>query len=385
MRSLQATLEGRTKLIVPSDSLTSAVPPRTPAFFNPHAKISRDFSIIAYNSYVNKLTEKSMADALAGVGARAIRVAVEVSQLDEVFVNDANPIALDMAKESSRLNDVEKKCRFSVNEACKFLIEHSSKRSRFGIVDLDPFGTPAPYVDCALRAVNDDGLLSITATDTPVLCGIYPEVSLRRYYGRSLNVEYGNEIGLRLLMGLVSMIASRLELGIQPLFVHSTRNYLRVYARVNVGSSYAETMPSKLGYILHCFSCGSRKYGGQIDQNFCETCKKPMRSAGPLWIDTMFDADFVDRMIRSLADCEVDRKCGKILSLAREEAYMPPTYYSMDKISEKLKTTPPTLSSVIDRLRSSGYAATRTSLRLTGFKTDAKFNELLTLFRTLVA
>jgi tRNA (guanine26-N2/guanine27-N2)-dimethyltransferase len=110
-----------------------------------------------------------------------------------------------------------------------------------------------------------------------------------------------------------------------------------------------------------------------------------MRSAGPLWIDTMFDADFVDRMIRSLADCEVDRKCGKILSLAREEAYMPPTYYSMDKISEKLKTTPPTLSSVIDRLRSSGYAATRTSLRLTGFKTDAKFNELLTLFRTLVA
>ena len=64
---------------------------------------------------------------------------------------------------------------------------------------------------------------------------------------------------------------------------------------------------------------------------------------------------------------------------------MPPTYFSIDKISERMKATPPTMSTMIDRLQSSGFSATRTSLRFTGFKTNAKYNEILDLFRTLVA
>lgn len=383
MSNLQTIVEGSTKLLVPSDSLTSTVPPRSPAFFNPYAKLSRDFSIVAYRVYTKYLNEKSMADALAGVGARAIRTAYEVSDLHEVYINDANPMALDMARESSRLNGVEQKCRFSVNEVCRFLVEHSSKGLRFGIVDLDPFGTPAQYVDCALRAVTDEGLLSITATDTPVLCGIYPDVCTRRYYGRSLNVEYGNEIGLRLLLGLLSMTASRLELGIKPLFVHSTRNYLRIYARVNVGSKYAETMPDKLGYIYHCFSCGNRTYSKTVQ--VCDDCKKHMRTAGPLWIESMFDADFVEEMLLSVRECNVDKKCIKILSLVKEEVDMPPTYFSVDRISERLKVTPPTLYPLVEKLRSSGFSATRTSLRNTGFKTNARHKDVLELFRTLVA
>jgi len=386
MQSLQTIEEGSTKLVVPVDSLINTVPPRTPAFFNPNARLSRDFSIIAYKSYAKNLNEKSMADALAGVGSRAIRTAVEVKELDEVYINDANPIAIDMAKESSKLNGVEKQCKFSVNEACKFLIEHSSTGSRLGIVDLDPFGTPAPYIDCALRAVNDKGLLSITATDTPVLCGIYPDVCTRRYYGRSMNVEYGNEIGLRLVVGLVSMIASRLEAGIKPLFVHSIRNYLRVYARLDVGSRYAEAMPSKLGYIHHCFSCNNRTYANRtVPHKICDSCNQSVRFAGPLWIGDIFDADFVDEMLYLVDDCNVDKKCGKSLLMAKKEIKMPPTYFSVDKISERVKATPPTISAIIDRLQSSGFSAARTSLRLTGFKTDAKYNEVLDLFRTLVA
>ncbi|MFQ5940189.1 MAG: tRNA (guanine(10)-N(2))-dimethyltransferase [Nitrososphaerales archaeon] len=385
MQSLQTIVEGGTKLVVPEESLTNTVPPRSPVFFNPNARLSRDFSIIAYKSYAKNLNEKSMADALAGVGARALRTAVEVKELEEVYINDANPIALDMARQSSELNYVEERCKFSVNEACKFLIEHSSKGSRLGIVDLDPFGTPAPYIDCALRAVNDEGLLSITATDTPVLCGIYPDVCIRRYYGRSMNVEYGNEIALRLLIGLVSMIGSRLELGIRPLFIHSVRNYLRVYVRVNVGARYAEAMPSKIGYIYHCFCCNNRMHTDQTDDHkICDTCKKPMRVGGPLWIAGVFDADFVEEMLFSVKACDVDKSCSKLLSIAREEIKMPPAYFSINKISERVRVTPPAISAVIHKLKSSGFSAARTSLRPTGFKTDASYKEVLDLFITLV-
>ncbi len=385
MRSLQTIVEGNTKLVVPADSLTSKVPPRNPAFFNPNARLSRDFSIIAYKSYVKKLNEKSMADALAGVCARGVRTAVEVRELDEIYVNDANPIALGMGRESCRLNNVEKQCKFSMNEACRFLIRHSSKGSRFGIIDLDPFGTPAPYIDCALRALDNEGLLSVTATDTAVLCGIYPNVCKRRYYGRSLNVEYGNEISLRLIVGLISMIASRLELGIKPLFVHSNRNYLRVYARVNIGSRYAEAMPSKLGYIYHCFSCSHRAYSYNTDNSkICESCEKEMRHAGQLWIEDMFDKDFIEQMLQYVDSCNIDKKCRKLLSVAKEEISMPPAYFSVDKVSERARLTPPSISEIIDRLKTSGFSAARTSLCYTGFRTDAKHNEILDLFRQIV-
>ncbi len=384
--ALQEISEGITKLLVPRDSLTEKVPPKSPAFFNPNAKLNRDLSMVAYKAYAKRTSNRSMADALAGVGARSIRAAVEVKELDEFYINDANPIAIDIAGQSSALNGVENRCKFSVNEVCKFLIEHSSKGSRFGIVDLDPFGTPAPYIDCALRAVYDDGLLSVTATDTPVLCGIYPDVCTRRYYGRSINTEYGNEVGLRLLLGLISMVASRLELGIKPLFAHSIRNYLRVYVLVSVGSQHAVAMPSKMGYIYHCFSCDNRSSGDMKNvQQICDKCKKPMKPAGQLWIDRIFDSTFIDNMLQALDCCHVDKMCTKLLSIASEEVDLPPTYFSVDRIAKRLRITPPAISSIIDKLKDSGFIASRTSLKMTGFKTDAKHDEVLEVFRTLVA
>lgn len=41
----------------------------------------------------------------------------------------------------------------------------------YEVVDLDPYGTPAPLLDSALQAVSDGGLLMVTATDMANLCG----------------------------------------------------------------------------------------------------------------------------------------------------------------------------------------------------------------------
>lgn len=381
---LQEITEGRTRLLVPKSSLGELVPPRSPAFFNPNARLNRDLSILAYKAYVRRAGNRTMADALAGVGSRSVRAALEIEELERVYINDANPLAIDIARRSSALNAVEHRCGFSVNEACKFLVEHSSRGSRFGIVDLDPFGTPAQYVDCALRAVSDDGLLSLTATDTPVLCGIYPDVCERRYYGRSINTEYGNEVGIRLILGLVSMVASRLERGIEPLLVQSTRNYLRVYALVKAGSEHADAMPGKLGYIYHCVSCDARSYSNSRDdgKRRCDTCKKAMKSAGPLWIDGIFGAEFIESMEEALQDCTVDKRCRTLLSLARDEVNMPPTYFSVDRVFQKLRSAPAPMARIIEKLRNSGFIASRTSLRTTGFRTDARYYDVCEALRT---
>lgn len=41
----------------------------------------------------------------------------------------------------------------------------------YDIIDIDPFGESAPFLDASVQAVKDGGLLCITSTDMPVLSG----------------------------------------------------------------------------------------------------------------------------------------------------------------------------------------------------------------------
>jgi len=50
-KSIIETIEGKTKILVPNESLTEKVPPLEPAFYNPKAKLNRDFSILVYSTF----------------------------------------------------------------------------------------------------------------------------------------------------------------------------------------------------------------------------------------------------------------------------------------------------------------------------------------------
>jgi tRNA (guanine26-N2/guanine27-N2)-dimethyltransferase len=364
-------VEGKTKLLVPKLSLTEKVPPKTPAFFNPAARFSRDLSILAYRAYAPRLKERTLADGFAGVGARALRVAVEVPEIEEVYGNDANPTAIEAAKNTAHLNGVSSKCRFSVDEVCKFLLKGNDSEERFGIVDLDPFGTPARHIDCVLRATLDGGLISITATDTAVLCGVYPEVCHRRYYGRPLNNSYGNETAIRLLTSLIALTSSRLELAIKPIFAHSTMHYLRVYARIDVSSSKANDVYDNLGYVRHCFNCGHRFATAEYENAKCELCQHGMKTAGLLWTAPLQDLEFVTKMTDG-----ADEKCKKVLDAAAGEIDVP-YYFKGDEISSKMRTNPHSVGSIVDKLRAIGYRASRVSFNTGAFKTDARIDQVL--------
>ena len=41
----------------------------------------------------------------------------------------------------------------------------------FDVVDLDPYGSPVPFLDAALQSVRDGGMLMVTCTDLAVLSG----------------------------------------------------------------------------------------------------------------------------------------------------------------------------------------------------------------------
>ena len=103
----QEIIEGNTKLLVPKKSLTQKVPPIKPAFFNPKARTNRDFSIVAYAAFLKKFEgPKIFLEALSGVGARGLRVANEL-KIEKTIINDLNPTALKIAKESAILNNLK--------------------------------------------------------------------------------------------------------------------------------------------------------------------------------------------------------------------------------------------------------------------------------------
>ncbi|HEX9678040.1 tRNA (guanine(10)-N(2))-dimethyltransferase [Nitrososphaera sp.] len=371
MEGFTEIVEGKTKLLVPALSLTERVPPKTPAFFNPAAKLNRDLSILTYRVFAPRLKERTLADGFTGVGARALRVAVEVPEIEQVYGNDANPSAIEAATKAAELNGVSSKCRFSVDEVCKFLLKGNYKEERFGIIDLDPFGTPARHVDCVLRAVLDSGLVSITATDTAVLCGVYPKVCRRRYYGRPLNNSYGNETAIRLLTSLIALTASRLELAIRPVFAHATMHYLRVYAQVAVSSSEANDVYSNLGYVRHCFNCGHRLAVTEYEMDKCELCQHGMRTAGLLWTGPLQDRELVAKMAEG-----ADEKCNKVLDAAAGEIDVP-YYFKADEISSKMRASPHSIAKIIEKLQAAGYRASKTSFNTGAFKTDARIDRVL--------
>ena len=104
--TFQEIVEGDTKLLVPKKSLTDKVPPKKPAFFNPKAKVNRDFSIIAYAAFLkNFQNPKIMLEGLSGIGARGLRVANEIG-IEHLIINDLNPSALKMAEFSANLNKI---------------------------------------------------------------------------------------------------------------------------------------------------------------------------------------------------------------------------------------------------------------------------------------
>lgn len=377
MADFVRTVEGRTTFLVPRSSLTEKVPPKTPAFFNPAAKLNRDLSVLAYRALAPSLDRKTFADSFTGIGARALRVAVEVPEIEQVYGNDANSIAIEAAKEAAKNNSVSDRCHFSIDEVCKFLLHGDGEGERFGIVDLDPFGTPAKHIDCVLRAVLDGGLVSITATDTAVLCGIYPEVCMRRYYGRPLNNSYGNETAIRLLLSLIALTASRLELSIRPVFVHATMHYMRAYASVSVSSSGANDVYKNIGYIMHCFQCGHRFKTQEYGNAKCELCGSAMRIGGQLWTGQFHDKEFVKKMLEQ----GTDRQCKKVLDAAAEEASSIPYYFRADEISAKLRTNPHSVQRIIEKLQSAGFIASKAALNTGAFKTDARIDQILNVLK----
>jgi tRNA (guanine26-N2/guanine27-N2)-dimethyltransferase len=366
---LVRTTEGRTQLLVPRESL-SPVPPTVPVFYNPAASINRSVTV----AIVECTDGMTFCDALAGVGARGIRVSAEVRRKLLVALVDINKESIKLGRSNAKLNGVQGRCEFVTEESNSYLYSRYGKDEKFGYVDVDPFGTPAPHLQAALSATKDRGIVSFTATDTAVLCGVHVRVAERRYGGTPVNNHFHHETGVRLLLNAIRREAASLDLSVRPVAVHSTRHYIRVFVRVEVGPTKAEEARKGEGYVLWCRHCG-RLEQRTAPKVTCEECGAKVKVAGPLWVGELTESVTIRDAIAASGRLGLpDAK--RVLSPLLGVNEFPPWSFSVEGICSSLGIASVSDTKVAEILKSHGYRTLRQPLEKTGLKTDAQYSEV---------
>lgn len=130
--------EGSVKLKIP-DPKKYKLTAKAPVFYNPAMTLNRDISVLL----CKVLKPESVVDLLAATGVRGLRIKKE-AKVKNVYVNDANPVAVSFIKKNAKLN----KLKVSIYglRAHEFLAtRYKLKHKKFDYVDIDPFGTPTPF------------------------------------------------------------------------------------------------------------------------------------------------------------------------------------------------------------------------------------------------
>ncbi|MEM5872217.1 MAG: tRNA (guanine(10)-N(2))-dimethyltransferase [Candidatus Aenigmatarchaeota archaeon] len=378
---LKKIAEGTTEFFIPDFSrmktLKKYAPSKVPVFYNPSMKLNRDIAILVLQTYQRMIDRNLVvSEPLAGCGVRGIRFAKEVNGISEIHLNDINPEAFKLIKRNIKLNNVDDAVFLTNGDANLFLSQHDAPHKRFDYIDIDPFGTPVHFLDSAIRALKNKGVLALTATDLAPLCGVYPTAALRKYGGFSLRTEYSQEIALRLLAGCLAFAAAKHDLGINIIFSHKNNHYIRLYAQINQGAKKANQSLKNIGFIYHCFKCLNRKAAlltRLLVVTDCDECGSTLGSAGPLWLGKIADKDFCELV--EIEACQkrtgAENRIRKIVRLVKDESDAPPTYFVVDYICDKLGVPIPPLTKVISQLCKNNYKIWFTHFHNRGFKTDA--------------
>ncbi|MCD6443793.1 tRNA (guanine(10)-N(2))-dimethyltransferase [Candidatus Bathyarchaeota archaeon] len=360
--------------------------PKPPVFYNPEAILNRDVAVLAVRT-LSKMSSRSLrvCDALAGCGVRGLRFLAEGLNVGEAVLNDLNPDAVKFIRLNAEVNGLSRKVRVYNLDARILLLKREVRLQGFDFVDVDPFGSPAPFVQSAVLSLKPGGVLAATATDTAPLSGTYPKVCLRRYWAKPLKTEYYPEVAVRILLGFIARNCMTVDRGLKPILVHRTTQYIRVYARVDRGVKAAEESLNKVGYLNHCFKCLHRFFVS-LDTSpggVCPHCGGKLDWAGPLWIGRIFDEDFCHRLREEYRTSHLSdkRALGRLIEAIDDESEGAATYYVTDKVSSILRMSPPAKNAVIKALKEMGYTATPTHFDGKGFRTDAPMKDITMVFR----
>ncbi|MDY6819754.1 MAG: tRNA (guanine(26)-N(2))-dimethyltransferase [Halobacteriales archaeon] len=333
-------------------------------FFNPNQELNRDLTVAVLRAFQEREpAAQTYLDAMTATGIRGVRAAADGWT---VTCCDVDPEAVELGRANFRANDL----RGAVRRRDANVELH---RNHYDVVDLDPFGTPIPFVDAAFQGTGQ--LLCVTATDTAPLCGAHFESGVRTYSGVPRNTEYHPEMGVRILLSALARTGARYDVGITPVVTHATRHYVRTYLRLDRSATAANGAIDALGQLHHCPECLYREpEDGLIAHppDVCPNCgSDQLLTAGPVWLAPIRDAEFLasveDAIDESMGAAQEARSLCRTLAAELDT----PTHYDQHRLCKRWSRSANAMEEFLADLRAAGHEASRAHYGGTTFKTTA--------------
>jgi tRNA (guanine26-N2/guanine27-N2)-dimethyltransferase len=225
-------------------------------------------------------------DALAASGLRSLRYWKELrGRIDHIRINDMDSAAVLRAQQNLKDNMLESVVVVSNDDA-----DHNSKdngsslsssyphgirvqqgdaidvlyRTRSGkpwsSIDLDPYGSAAPFLDGAIQAVENGGMLCVTCTDMAALGGSHPETCFGRYHAFPLQRSgYLQEMALRILLYSIATTAAKYGRSIRPVLSVGMDFYVRVWVEIEDSKADVKDLSLHVGHVYQSTKCPSFK------------------------------------------------------------------------------------------------------------------------------
>ena len=393
-------LEGRTIVRLKSNQPRPSHMPRGPisagstGFYNPAMAAPRTRSVLLLadaleHGWLNGSNSGlRVLESLCSTGTRSRRWSSEIPEnlLENVIItaNDRDAGAIEWAKSYGDDSIIR-----WLQEDARILMHRES----FQWIDIDPFGSPIPFIDSAMQSLPRVGMLEVTATDTAALCGSALDAGKRRYGSVGLNDAYRHDDAIRILLATIAKAAARHDRIIEPILSLFGGHHLRVSVRVRKSRKKASQVGEMIGWR-------HRDAAATLSLEKVEPC------SGPLWIGPLCDAEIASRMTeeRALELCGADEgvmpeywtandlefsrreiiRSVKFIAdsadlMSRNHLFMP-----IDLLPRLADLAgPPAMNALIEALKLADYRAARGPNMEPTILTDATLDELIIVVQNL--
>jgi len=412
-------MEGRTSLLLPGMPEKGVLGPGSKGggsvFYNPAMAGSRTRSVLLMRFAIGAgfLGEGDIY-ALDGLTASGLRARRWLNELPPEMARRIKATIVDMDEEAlgwARASHEAFPPHHGEGEISAVRGDMRTEVLRSGRhwVDIDPYGSPVPFIDSAMQSLARSSVLEVSATDTAALTGSSKNPLLRRYGARVRTDCLSHDSGLRVLLATVAKVAARHDRSIRPLVSIWDSHHLRVSVRVQKSVKSANDLQSDLGWRV--FSPTEEELresiaAGLHHDSTCEYlpmhCMLPLSSkvdrsdsriSGPLWISPTGDSAAMGSMTEQAAmdacgpeevsddlgweprEMELERRrvARSVRSLAEEGTVIDAYHHVVvDDLASWLGTgAPPSPSKMVEILRDAGHRAGMAHYGNPSFRTDA--------------
>jgi len=424
-----------TEPVAASAAATSPSPTPTPSTEATAPSSTSTSSSISSSSSSSSFPGVTIIEALSATGLRSIRYFKELTDVRQIIVNDCSADAVRSIEYNIKMNGLTTEQLLpSHNDAITLMQKYRTPitgpviHPRPQVIDLDPYGTASPFLDSAVQAVDDGGLLAVTCTDKAILCGNHSEACYAKYGSMPLKGPFCHELAVRIVLNAISTAANRYGRYIVPMLSMSIDFYVRMFVRVYTSPAQVKRQASLHGMVLMCSGChsfwphhigriqeqgNSVKYSpGQMDAPLhagcrCPECGGHIKMGGPFWLGPMHNKAFVrralasvqaspperfatsQRIIGSLTLCSEElqygydneeeetqhvkdlRKKSKVSPLPTPTEHSSILFYSLSHIFQMVNSSCPKISVIRSALLNAGYRVGQTHAFPHGLKTTA--------------